>query len=152
MIKKLLTLSFALVVLSACSGGKSDYGSGLWLQGKGTIADLAPGTSNTVYFAFDTSVIDDAAKDTLMKQVTWWNGTDKMTIVIEGHCDERGTREYNLALGERRAHAVKKFLVSQGVPADKIDTVSFGKERPAVIGDSEEAWAKNRRAVTVPAK
>ena len=82
-------------------------------------------------------------------QTEWLKSDHALMVVIEGHCDERGTREYNIALGEKRAVAVKKYLVSLGIPSYRIKTVSYGKERPAVVGSNPEAWSKNRRAVTV---
>jgi peptidoglycan-associated lipoprotein len=149
MLKKVVSISLLLAAVTACSGNtKSDYSSGLWLQGSGMPAELAPEVSNTVHFGFDKSTLSEEAKHTLDKQFAWWQG-DKISVIIEGYTDDRGTREYNLALGERRAFAVKSYLVSKGIPADKIGTMSYGKERPAVIGENEEAWSMNRRAVTV---
>ena len=87
-----------------------------------------------------------AALDT---QVAWLKNHDDVNVIVQGYCDERGTREYNLALGERRANAVKQYLVSQGIAENRISTISYGKERPAVLGSNEAAWAQNRRAVTV---
>ena len=102
-----------------------------------------------VFFAFDSSALSDNAKEALDTQVKWLKKHDNVDVVVQGYCDERGTREYNLALGERRANAVKNYLVSQGVAADRVSTISYGKERPAVSGSNEAAWAQNRRAVTV---
>ena len=93
--------------------------------------------------------ISSAAAYTLESQANWINSTPGFQIIVEGHCDERGTREYNLALGERRANAVKEFLVSLGVEAGRISTISYGKERPAAEGSTSESWAENRRSVTV---
>ncbi|MDE3037500.1 MAG: peptidoglycan-associated lipoprotein Pal, partial [Pseudomonadota bacterium] len=89
------------------------------------------------------------AQKTLQHQAAWLKQYPGVNVTVEGHCDERGTREYNLALGERRAAAAKKYLVSEGIAAARISTISYGKERPAVIGDDEAAWSQNRRAVTV---
>ena len=102
-----------------------------------------------VLFDYDSSQLSDAAKDILKVQSDWLKSDNSIKVVIEGHCDERGTREYNLALGEKRANAAKAFLVSSGVDAARIKVISYGKERPAFVGSSEEAMAKNRRAVTV---
>ena len=100
---------------------------------------------------FDTngSDLSPAARSTLEKQAAWMKKYTAVTVTIEGHCDERGTREYNLALGERRATATKNYLVALGIAAGRIKTISYGKERPAVVGSNEAAWAQNRRAVTV---
>ena len=148
MFKKIICLSFILLGLAACKGaGKDDPDAG-WLPGI-----LGGHASNTVFFALDSSSLSSESEATLKAQAEWWASVSpKPKLHVEGHCDERGTREYNIALGERRAHAAKKFLIAHGVAHDKISTISYGKERPAVIGDTEEAWSKNRRAVTVRAE
>jgi peptidoglycan-associated lipoprotein len=113
-------------------------------------ADLvAKAGSDTVYFGTDEYSLDDATKATLAAQARWLLANPSVRASIEGHCDERGTREYNQALGERRANATRDFLVSQGIPAARLQTTSWGKERPVATGSNEEAWAQNRRAVTV---
>ena len=101
------------------------------------------------FFAFDSSAISADSAEILNTQVKWLKKHENVNVVVQGYCDERGTREYNLALGERRANAVKQYLASQGVAADRISTISYGKERPAVLGNNEAAWAQNRRAITV---
>jgi peptidoglycan-associated lipoprotein len=111
--------------------------------------DLAVNVGDRVFFAYDSSELNEEARATLTRQAQWLNSRNHLSVTIEGHCDERGTREYNLALGERRAVAAKNFLVAQGVSGDRIQTVSYGKERPAVPGSDESAWAQNRRSVTV---
>jgi peptidoglycan-associated lipoprotein len=105
--------------------------------------------SDTVLFAFDSYGLDERARQILGGQAEWLLTNPGVRVTIEGHADERGTREYNLALGERRANAAKNFLSAQGVGADRLSIISYGKERPAVDGSNEEAWAANRRAVTV---
>ena len=113
-------------------------------------ADLiAKAGSDTVYFGTDESMLDDQARATLAAQARWMLANPSVRGSIEGHADERGTREYNLALGERRANAAKDFLIANGVPAGRLTTISWGKERPVAVGSNEEAWAQNRRAVTV---
>ena len=113
-------------------------------------ADLvAKAGSDTVYFGTDEYSLDEATKVTLAAQARWLLATPNVRASIEGHCDERGTREYNQALGERRANATRDFLVSQGVPTARLQVTSWGKERPVATGSNEEAWAQNRRAVTV---
>ncbi|HVH36988.1 MAG TPA: peptidoglycan-associated lipoprotein Pal [Sphingomicrobium sp.] len=113
-------------------------------------ADLvAKAGSDTVYFGTDEYNLDDASRATLAAQARWLLANPNVRASIEGHADERGTREYNLALGERRANAARDFLVQQGVPLARLLTVSWGKERPVAQGSNEQAWAQNRRAVTV---
>ena len=113
-------------------------------------ADLvAKAGSDTVYFGTDEYALDAASQATLAAQARWLIANPNVRASIEGHCDERGTREYNMALGERRANAARDFLLSQGVPAARLLVTSWGKERPVAPGSNEEAWAQNRRAVTV---
>jgi peptidoglycan-associated lipoprotein len=116
----------------------------------GMQADLvAKAGSDTVYFGTDQSDLDAASRATLAAQARWMLANPSVRGSIEGHADERGTREYNLALGERRANAAKNFLIANGVPAGRLTVISWGKERPAAVGSDESAWAQNRRAVTV---
>ncbi|MFL6724399.1 MAG: peptidoglycan-associated lipoprotein Pal [Sphingomicrobium sp.] len=113
-------------------------------------ADLvAKAGSDTVYFGTDEYSLDEATKVTLAAQARWLLANPSVRASIEGHADERGTREYNQALGERRANATRDYLVSQGVPTARLQVTSWGKERPVATGSNEEAWAQNRRAVTV---
>lgn len=104
---------------------------------------------DVIYFDFDRFNIDETDAAALQAQAQWLKQYPNKRATIEGHCDERGTRDYNLALGERRANAAKNYLVSLGIDASRLTTVSYGKERPVALGSNEEAWAKNRRAVTV---
>ena len=116
-------------------------------------ADLvAKAGSDTVFFSTDESSLDSQAQATLAAQARWLLANQSVRGSIEGHADERGTREYNLALGERRANAAKQFLIANGVPEGRLTTISWGKERPVAVGSNEEAWAQNRRAVTVVVK
>lgn len=116
----------------------------------GSQADfLASVSSDKIYFGTDKSDIDDESRVTLRNQAEWLLRYPQKRITVEGHCDERGTREYNLALGERRANAAKNYLAALGVDPSRITTISYGKERPAALGSDEAAWAQNRRAVTV---
>lgn len=113
-------------------------------------ADLvAKAGSDTVYFGTDEYSLDESSRATLAAQARWLVANPNVRASIEGHADERGTREYNQALGERRANAARDFLVSQGVPTSRLVVTSWGKERPVAQGSNEEAWAQNRRAVTV---
>jgi peptidoglycan-associated lipoprotein len=109
----------------------------------------AAGVADTVFFGFDAVDLSAEARGTLERQAAWLKQNPQRAITIEGHCDERGTREYNLALGDRRANAVKNYLVSLGIPTNRIRTLSYGKERPVAIGASDAAWSQNRRGVTV---
>ncbi len=127
-------------------GGPGGIGSRSGLPG--SQQDLEASAGDRVFFAFDRSDITPEAQQILERQADWLRRYPNVTVTIEGHCDERGTREYNLALGERRAQAVKNVLVAMGIPASRISTISYGKERPAVVGSTEEAYAQNRRAVT----
>ncbi len=113
-------------------------------------ADLvAKAGSDTIYFGTDEYALDEASRATLAAQARWLLDNPNVRASIEGHADERGTREYNLALGERRANSARDFMVSQGVPTSRLLVTSWGKERPVATGSNEEAWAQNRRAVTV---
>ena len=105
------------------------------------------GIADTVYFDYDKTMLRPEAEPVLGGLAQWMRQHPQVRIRIAGHADERGTREYNLALGDRRAVAVRAYLVALGIPAERLDTVSYGKERPAVVGSSEDAWARNRRAV-----
>lgn len=114
----------------------------------GSEAHFVVTAGDRVFFAYDSSELSAAAQATLDLQAQWLRSFPSATIRVEGHCDERGTREYNLALGERRANSVREYLISQGVNAGRIETISYGKERPAVAGANETAWSQNRRSVT----
>lgn len=115
----------------------------------GSQEDLVVNVGDRIFFGFDKSDITSDAAETLKKQAAWMQANQSVTVIVEGHCDERGTREYNLALGERRANAMREQLISLGVSAARIETISYGKERPAVAGSNESAWAQNRRGVMV---
>ncbi|MCK5373660.1 MAG: peptidoglycan-associated lipoprotein Pal [Alphaproteobacteria bacterium] len=129
-----------------------DSNSGLYTGEEGptpgTQADLVVNVGDRVFFDTDSSELTPAARTTLENQSAWLAQYMYLVVVVEGHADERGTREYNLALGERRGNAVKNYLVALGVSPSRIATVSYGKERPAVPGANEGAWAQNRRSVT----
>lgn len=123
------------------------------LAGCQSLSDQTLGTGKEdgthAYFAYDSSALTTDSQRRLEKQAEWLKKHGDVEVTIEGHADERGTREYNLALGERRANAVKDFLTTLGIDSGRIDTISYGKERPAVLGSNESAYAKNRRSVTV---
>jgi peptidoglycan-associated lipoprotein len=156
-----LSLLAAVLLVAACASNQEKQGAATGTGGAqaqqattagatpGTEQDLAQNVGDRVFFDFDKSDIKPEGRQILQRQADWLKKYPNVTVTVEGHCDDRGTREYNLALGERRATAAKKMLVALGVPAARISTISYGKERPAVVGDNEAAWAQNRRAVTV---
>lgn len=154
---KLLSLLFAsFLVISGCEtigGSSSSSDSPSYEYGDSKQANLQGYLQNEigdrVYFETDKHNINSASAFTLESQANWLNSTPGFQIIVEGHCDERGTREYNLALGEQRATAVRDYLVIQGIDPDRIKVISYGKEKPAVVGSNNMAWSKNRRAVTV---
>lgn len=115
----------------------------------GSAEDFLVQVQDRVYFALDRYDLDDASRRTLERQAAWLDTYPGTTVTVEGHCDERGTREYNLALGARRAAAVRDYLVSLGVDPARVRTISYGKERPVAEGHNEAAWRLNRRGVTV---
>ena len=145
--KKLLGLFCVVALLSACSTTSELFGGSECDSREAR--NFMANAEDRVFFAFDSSVLSDNAEEALDTQVKWLKKHEKVDVVVQGYCDERGTREYNIALGERRANAVKTYLVNNGIAADRISTISYGKERPAVLGNNETAWAQNRRAVTV---
>ncbi len=119
--------------------------------GTDSVKYLADGVADRVFFATNESILTTASRETLRAQAAWLRENSNITIVLEGHADERGTREYNLALGERRANAAKDYLMTYGISSDRIMIISYGKERPVDSGSNPLAWSKNRRSVTVKA-
>ena len=119
--------------------------------GSDTVGELASGVPDRVFFATNETILTTASRETLRKQAAWLRQNSDVTVVVEGHADERGTREYNLALGERRANAAKDYLMTYGVSSDRIKVLSYGKERPVDSGSNPLSWSKNRRSVTVKA-
>jgi peptidoglycan-associated lipoprotein len=115
----------------------------------GTQEDLVQNVGDRVFFTYDSAVLSPEARQTLERQVEWMKLFPSVVVTIEGHCDERGTREYNLALGERRASAVKNYMSALGVSPNRLTTISYGKERPYALGHNEEGWQLNRRGVSV---
>jgi peptidoglycan-associated lipoprotein len=146
----------ALALLGACSN-TADQGA---VDGAGGAAnasaprpgsqeDLVANVGDRVFFDFDRSSIRADQRPVLERQAAWMARHPEVQVAVEGHADERGTREYNLALGQRRANAARDVLVAGGVSSARVSTISYGKDRPASLGSNEEAWAQNRRAVTV---
>ena len=111
----------------------------------GSQEDLLVNVGDRIFFGYNSSELSAGSQDTLQRLAAWMNNYPQVTVNVQGHCDERGTREYNLALGERRATAARNYLIALGVSPNRVTTISYGKERPAVLGSTEAAWAKNRR-------
>ena len=175
MVIKLFTSALLVFFLAACSttpkdtadssgSGSSSTSSDVSSSEEGTITETSPESASIVagsqedlivnvgdrvFFNYDSSDLDSDAQELLQDQVAWLKQYSDVSVIVEGHCDERGTREYNLALGEKRAQSVKNYLISLGISSDRISTISYGKERPAVVGSNDGAWAQNRRSVTV---
>ena len=169
--KRIIALIGAVALLSACetasqkvvsgstassSGSTSsstsssvDKKKSLFAQAKQTASDKLVAVGDRVLFNYDSAKLDSSAKILLDSQSRFLRANTDLNFIVEGHCDERGTREYNLALGEQRATAVRDYLVIQGIDPDRIKVISYGKEKPAVVGSNSMAWSKNRRAVTV---
>tara|TARA_Y100001960_G_scaffold184015_1_gene192743 strand:- start:99 stop:584 length:486 start_codon:yes stop_codon:yes gene_type:complete len=145
----------ACLVLSACATQKVSAPAGQMqgdvYTGTDTVEYLADGVPDRVFFATNESILTTRSRDTLRKQAGWLRENSEVTVVLEGHADERGTREYNLALGERRANAAKDYLMTYGISSNRISVISYGKERPVDSGSNPLAWSKNRRSVTVKA-
>ena len=160
---KYWTIFAALFLVAACTTASEELASaggqgaqapvGVTTQPQDTLSggtqqDLVVNVGDRIFFDFDKFELRSEARRTLARQADWLSTNPDVTVTVEGHTDERGTREYNIALGERRAVAVKNFLIEQGVSASRITTISFGKERPVAVGSSEVSWSQNRRGVT----
>ena len=153
-IKNIFIVTVATLVLSACATKTATLPSqiqGDVYTGTDTVEYLAKGVPDRVFFATNESVLTTASRDTLRKQAAWMRTNDSLSFTIEGHADERGTREYNLALGERRANAAKDYLMTYGISGNRLSVISYGKERPVNSGSNPLAWSQNRRSVTVKA-
>ena len=153
-LKNSILVVLACIALSACAVQKKSTGqmqSDVY-TGKDTVEYLASGVPDRVFFATNETVLTTASRETLRKQAAWMRKNKNISVAIEGHADERGTREYNLALGERRANAVKDYLMTYGISGGRLTVISYGKERPVDSGSNPLAWSKNRRSVTVKAK
>ena len=156
-LRNFLLVVFASLLLTACATQKKvekeSSISGLIQSdvytGNDTVEFLATGVKDRVFFATNKSILTTAARDTLRKQAAWMRKNKDIAVTVEGHADERGTREYNLALGDRRANAVKDYLLTYGISGGRLSVISYGKERPVNSGSSPLAWSQNRRSVTV---
>jgi peptidoglycan-associated lipoprotein len=152
-LKNIILVVFAGLALTACasSSKKSGKMQGDVYTGSDTIEYLATGVKDRVFFATNKSTLTTASRDTLRKQAAWMRKKKDLSFTIEGHADERGTREYNLALGERRANAAKDYLMTYGISSNRLSVISYGKERPVNSGSDPLAWSQNRRSATVKA-
>ena len=154
-LRTILLVVFASLALTACAAQKKAVKGQMQSDvytGTDTVEYLATGVKDRVFFATNKSTLTTASRDTLRKQSAWMRAKGKaLSFTIEGHADERGTREYNLALGERRANAVKDYLMTYGISGSRLSTISYGKERPVNSGSNPLAWSQNRRSVTVKA-
>ena len=152
-LKRFLVVVLAGIALTACAtqGKKGAQLAGDVYTGTETVEYLATGVKDRVFFATNKSTLTTASRDTLRKQAAWMRKKADLKFSIEGHADERGTREYNLALGERRANAVKDYLMTYGISGSRLSVISYGKERPVNSGSNPLAWSQNRRSVTVKA-
>ena len=149
-LKNILLVVFTTLILSACSTAKKSGSlDGDVYTGKQTVKYLASGVPDRVFFATNKSSLTTASRATLRKQATFLRKNKNLSVTIEGHADERGTREYNLALGERRANSAKDYLMTYGISGKRISTISYGKEKPVNPASSALAWSQNRRSVTV---
>ncbi len=152
--RNLLLVVLATLLLSACATKVKKIDNqiqGDVYTGTETVEYLAKGVPDRVFFATNESVLTTRSRDTLRKQAAWMRNNSSLNFTIEGHADERGTREYNLALGERRANAAKDYLMTYGVSGNRLSVISYGKERPVNSGSNPLAWSQNRRSVTVKA-
>ncbi|WP_137123945.1 peptidoglycan-associated lipoprotein Pal [Roseomonas sp. HF4] len=151
MTTRLLSAAAALALLAACSStdqNAAQTGAGGTIR-PGSQEDLVANVGDRVLFDFDSSVVRGDQRPILSRQAEWMGRNAEVRIQVEGHADERGTREYNLALGQRRANAARDVLVASGVNGARLSTISYGKDRPAALGSDEASWAQNRRAVSV---
>jgi peptidoglycan-associated lipoprotein len=150
---KALSAFAAIALLAACEStpdtSGANTGAGAGGPRPGSQEDLVASAGDRVFFDFDSSALRGDARSTLDRQGQWMATNGAVRVTIEGHTDERGTREYNLALGQRRANATRDYLQARGVAGARMSTISYGKDRPAAVGSNEQAWAQNRRAVTV---
>jgi peptidoglycan-associated lipoprotein len=157
--KNTLLILAACLVLTACATKKEvatipqieGQMQGDVYTGDDTVKYLADGVPDRVFFATNETILTTASRETLRAQASWLRQNSSINVVLEGHADERGTREYNLALGERRANSAKDYLMTYGISSDRISVLSYGKERPVDAGSNPLAWSKNRRSVTVKA-
>jgi peptidoglycan-associated lipoprotein len=146
---KMLGAFAAAALLAACATADQSGQAGAGQVTPGSQEDLVANVGDRIFFDFDRAVVRADQRQVLERQAAWLGRFPSVQVTVEGHADERGTREYNIALGQRRANAARDTLVALGVNGARIQTISYGKDRPAALGSTEDAWAQNRRAVTV---
>jgi len=152
-ITNILVIAISTIALSACSTAKkTSVGSGDVYTGNDTVEYLASGVKDRVFFSTNSSSLTTASRDTLRKQANYLRKNKALNVVLEGHADERGTREYNLALGEKRANSAKDYLMTYGISGKRVSVISYGKEKPVNSASTPLAWSQNRRSVTIKAK
>lgn len=148
----ILGLTLALAACGSSSDQKASVGDGMSQQQSGPVpgseADLVASAGDRIFFALAQNKLTPEARATLDKQIAWLQRYPQVNVLIAGNCDDRGTEEYNIALGQRRSNAARDYLLAHGISANRISTISYGKDRPTVDGDNEEAWAQNRNAIT----
>jgi peptidoglycan-associated lipoprotein len=147
---KILGAFAGVALLAACSATPAPKPAATTMSGPtpGSEEDLVQNVGDRIFYAFDSSALSAQAQGTLDKQAAWLQKYPNNNVLIAGNCDERGTEEYNLALGWRRANADKNYLVAHGIAASRLQTISYGKDRPVALGHDEQAWAQNRNAIT----
>ena len=150
-VRNIFLILFATLALSSCSTAKKSQTAGDVYTGNDTVEYLASVVKDRVFFATNKSSLTSASRETLRKQASWLRKNSKINVVLDGHADERGTREYNLALGERRANSAKDYLITYGISGNRISVISYGKERPVDSCSNTLAWSTNRRSVTIKA-
>ena len=147
---KAVAICLAVLAVAACTKKNSaSLENGAGQAPPGSVAEFQTVVGDRIYFLMDQSTLTPEAQQTLTKQAEWLKQYGNVTVQIEGHADERGTREYNIALSARRATVTREFLSAQGIEAARVNTIAFGKERPVALCDAESCWSQNRRAVTV---
>ena len=151
---KFAILACCFLALAACSKKntpnlENETGPGIGGLSPGSKDEFSQSIGDRVFFQVDQTTLTPEAEDTLRRQAAWLQKYQNVAVQVEGHADERGTREYNISLSARRATATREFLIAQGIPGNRISSIAFGKERPVALCDAEECWSQNRRAVTV---
>ena len=146
---KFAAIVMATLAIAGCAKNADQNAALAGAAAPGSQQDFVVNVGDRVFFQTDSSELTDQSRATLDKQAQWLNLYNRYAFTIEGHADERGTREYNIALGARRAQTVREYLVSRGIPAQRMRTISYGKERPVAVCDDISCWSQNRRAVTV---
>jgi peptidoglycan-associated lipoprotein len=146
---KFVAIVMATLAIAGCAKNADQNGAMAGAAAPGSQQDFVVNVGDRVFFETDSSELTDQSRATLDKQAQWLGNYNRYSFTVEGHADERGTREYNIALGARRAETVREYLISRGIPAQRMRTISYGKERPVALCNDISCWSQNRRAVTV---